>query len=220
MKEKYKKENFEPLVQNSKNWTEVLLKLGMSKHGNGRITLQKYAKLHNIDLSHFETPEERYLRVNSTLGKIRAIPLSQILVENSTYNNTNSLKKKLYNEGLKKPICELCGQGEIWMGRRMALILDHINGINTDNRLENLKIVCPNCDATLPTFCRGKNIKPPKIKNNKKYNIDQRKVERPSYEQLLNEIEELGYCATGRKYSVSDNTIRKWVKFYKKHGDI
>ena len=52
----------------------------------------------------------------------------------------------------------MCGQGPIWMNKKMSLRLDHINGINDDNRIENLRIVCPNCDATLDTFS-GKNIK-------------------------------------------------------------
>ena len=50
--------------------------------------------------------------------------------------------------------CELCGQTESWRGRTMALILDHVNGVPTDNRLENLRIVCPNCAATLDTALR------------------------------------------------------------------
>ncbi len=43
-----------------------------------------------------------------------------------------------------------------------------------------------------------------------------RKVERPSYEKLLEEIEEMGYSAVGRKYGVSDNAVRKWVRFYER----
>jgi len=50
--------------------------------------------------------------------------------------------------------CEKCGQDEWWYGKRMALILDHINGDNSDHRIVNLRIVCPNCNATLPTHCR------------------------------------------------------------------
>ena len=83
------------------------------------------------------------------------IPLKDILVPNSHYSRS-SLKKRLYDEGIKCKKCELCGQGEEWNGKHMSLILDHINGIWNDNRLENLRIVCPNCNATLPTHC-GKN---------------------------------------------------------------
>jgi len=61
----------------------------------------------------------------------------------------------LYQEKLKNKVCELCGQDENWNGKKMSLILDHINGINNDNRLENLRIVCPNCNATLDTHCKG-----------------------------------------------------------------
>jgi HNH endonuclease len=69
-----------------------------------------------------------------------------------------SLKRRLYATGLKQRRCELCGQGEDWRGRPMALILDHINGVATDNRIENLRIVCPNCASTLDTHC-GRNLR-------------------------------------------------------------
>ena len=86
-------------------------------------------------------------------------PLEEILVERSTYSRGH-LKQRLYDEGLKERACELCGQGEQWRGRRMALILDHINGVGDDNRLENLQIVCPNCAATLDTHCGAPNRLP------------------------------------------------------------
>ena len=63
----------------------------------------------------------------------------------------------LFEEGLKERRCEMCGQDENWHGRTMSLILDHINGVPDDNRLENLRIVCPNCAATLETHCGRKN---------------------------------------------------------------
>jgi hypothetical protein len=76
------------------------------------------------------------------------------------------LKDRLYKTGLKKRECELCEQDETWRGKRMSLILDHINGVNDDHRLENLRIVCPNCNATLDTFS-GKN-RPKKQKVDKR----------------------------------------------------
>ena len=77
------------------------------------------------------------------------------IVEGSTYSR-GRLKQGPYNAGLKTRRCELCGQDELWRGRPMSLILDHINGVPTDNRLENLRIVCPNCAATLETHCGRK----------------------------------------------------------------
>lgn len=114
----------------------------------------------------------------------------------------------------------------------MSLILDHINGDNTDNRIENIRILCPNCNATLPTHCRGKcglekikqkelDRKNKKISNNQIINFKKkRKIERPPYEKLVKEIKNTSYLAVGRKYGVSDNAIRKWVKIYEKYDKM
>lgn len=154
MKSKYLRENFEPIVKNSKNYTEILQKMGLGVKGNSRPTLKKYIKQYNIDTSHFETTGERYARTLKKSLTERTIPLLEIIISGSTYTNNGALKEKLYVEGLKERICEKCGQNENWNGERMALILDHINGINNDHRLVNLRIICPNCNATLPTHCR------------------------------------------------------------------
>jgi len=154
MKKKYLQKNFEPIVKNSKNYTEILQKMGLGIKGNSRPTLKKYIKLYNIDISHFETKEDRYARTLKKSLSERTISIYEILVSGSTYTNNGALKEKLYNEGLKERICEKCGQNENWNGERMALILDHINGDNSDHRIKNLRIVCPNCNATLPTHCR------------------------------------------------------------------
>lgn len=115
--------------------------------------VKRFAKKYNIDLSHLKNNKE-YLK---DLHNKQLIPLSEILIENSSYSRT-CLKKRLYENGLKKRNCEKCGQGEIWNGEKISLILDHINGIRDDNRITNLRIVCPNCNATLETHC-GKHLK-------------------------------------------------------------
>jgi hypothetical protein len=129
----------------------------------------------------------------------------------------------------------------------MALILDHINGVGDDNRVENLRIVCANCAATLDTHCGRKNTihrtpqacercgspfiaKRPEQRYCSRHcgmrhkgpsdpRPERRKVERPPYEQLLGEIAALGYSGTGRKYGVSDNAVRKWVRWYRARLD-
>jgi hypothetical protein len=82
--------------------------------------------------------------------------LERVLVEGSSYSRSH-LKARLFKQGLKDRRCELCGQGELWQERRMSLILDHRNGVADDNRLANLRIVCPNCAATLDTHCGRQN---------------------------------------------------------------
>jgi hypothetical protein len=99
----------------------------------------------------------------------------------------------------------------------MSIILDHINGVHNDNRIENLRIVCPNCNATLDTHC-GKNKfrKVKEVKEKDKERLNRRKTTRPPYKELKEDIEKYGYSAIGRKYGVSDNAIRKWIKTYEK----
>lgn len=219
IKSKYQKDNLINVVNKSKTYYECLVYLGINNKGSSYNTLKKYIKLFNINTDHFIKNDKQI----HNLIKLNTISLKNILIEKSTYSRTR-LKERLYKEGLKEKKCELCGQDENWNGKHMSLILDHINGINDDNRLENLRIVCPNCNATLPTHCRGnkklyEKIHKKELKRNKtnEYYLSQRIVERPPYEQLLNEIKELGYSGTGRKYNVSDNTIRKWKKYYEKH---
>jgi hypothetical protein len=118
----------------------------MRAAGGNHRTLKKYVELWGIPVDHFDPSLIR----RQALATRKITPLEEILVEGSTYSR-GSLKRRLYAAGLKQRRCEICGQGELWRGFRMALILDHVNGVATDNRLENLRIVCPNCAATLDT---------------------------------------------------------------------
>jgi hypothetical protein len=206
------------IIAESNTVTETCFKMYGNKLYGNRITIKNYIKQYDINTTHFGINNGN---VNS--NRFVKTPLSKILVSGSTFNTTN-LKEKLYNNGLKERKCELCGQDENWHGKHMSLILDHINGIRDDHRFENLRIVCPNCDATLPTFS-GKNVKHKKTEKIKgithfEQSQLQRKVKRPEYMQLKKEINEFGYLGTGRKYGVSDNAIRKWIKFYEKHNII
>lgn len=169
----------------------------------------------------------------------RPIPLDDVMVESSSYSRAK-LKQRLYDTGLKVRSCELCGQGETWKGRQMSLILDHINGVPDDNRLANLRIVCPNCAATLDTHCGRQNRMSPRKcalcrqtfipryggqhycsgycgqrhgNRDREPKPDTRKVPRPSYEQLKTDLETMSFCAVGRKYGVSDNAVRKWLRW-------
>lgn len=218
VKEKYHKDFLEKIVKESTNIGMVLDKLNLRKAGGNYMVINKYIIEYDLDLSHFISGKFQMGSNPKT-----KIPLEEILVENSTYSRKN-LKKRLYDENILERVCCLCGQGEEWNGMKISLILDHINGVYNDNRIENLRIVCPNCNAGLDTFAgRNTNTKKnicscgnKKFRKSEKCNScageERRKVERPSVDQLLKEVEEVGYSATGRKYGVSDNAIRKWIK--------
>ena len=137
------------IIKESKSFSEVSRKIYNNNNCGNRQTIKKYIKMWNIDTKHFVNQSNR--RYSNLLLKK---DLSEILIENSTYCRTH-LKERLYKEELKKRECEKCGQDEMWKGEKISLILDHINGINDDNRIENLRILCPNCNATLDTHCRG-----------------------------------------------------------------
>lgn len=149
------------------------------------------------------------------------------------------LKKKLIESGLKKDECEICGLSNIWNNKLLILSLDHINGDHYDNRIENIRITCPNCHSQTDTFCgklsneekllRRRNIrinsktsicitcgKPvlPNTKTNMCLKCSgklRRKVDRPNIDRLKQLIKKYGYCAVARKYGVTDNAVRKWI---------
>lgn len=135
--------------------SDVLRALGLSTYGGNFRTVQKYMDRLGLSLegtgSHTYSEERR--------GKI---PLSEILVQGSDYKS-HSLKKRLIEEGILKESCFKCSTGAKWEGEPLSLHLDHINGDSTDHRLENLRILCPNCHSQTPTYA-GKRLRlPPKL---------------------------------------------------------
>ena len=80
-----------------------------------------------------------------------SIPDEKVFCENATIAR-HHVKKKIIQRGLIEYKCDICGNEGIWNNEKLPLILDHINGINNDNRLTNLRFLCSNCDSQLPTY--------------------------------------------------------------------
>jgi len=236
---RYTEHDARKAIASSSSYAEALRKVGLRPAGGNHRLFRRYVdEIWQIPTDHFDPARA------SLVGLVRTrpqrIPLDAILVEGSSYSR-KALKRRLYESALKARRCELCEQGEDWNGSHMSLILDHINGVPDDNRIENLRIVCPNCAATLDTHCGRKNKLPERPcarcgelfvprRNEHQYcsrycgirhtvgrtgpRPNRRKVERPSLEQLLGDLESMSFVAVGRKYGVSDNAIRKWLRWY------
>lgn len=154
-KREYDVEQLKNLVASSTTISEVCRGLKIKTTGGNFKTLHRRFEQHNIDISHFEGKSFKGVRREKTGVKKKS--LSDILIENSSYNRTH-LKKRLVDEGVLKNECVKCGNNGEWLGEPISLQLDHINGVNNDNRLDNLRILCPNCHSQTSTYA-GKNIK-------------------------------------------------------------
>lgn len=141
----YTDEQLRVAVAGASCLSDVLRALGLRTAGGNHRQLHATIDRLGVSTEHFADRGWRGPRKE-------AKPLAEVMVAGSLYQR-GLLKRRLYDAGLKPRRCELCGQGELWRGARMSLILDHINGVADDHRLENLRIVCPNCNATLDTHC-------------------------------------------------------------------
>jgi hypothetical protein len=139
-------------VEGSRSFAQVLARLGHAPDRHVQAELIQRAKALDLDTSHFLGQSWRR---GSRRPVVSAVPLDEVLVE-GRFTQTAKLKRRLLAEGMKRARCEVCG-GRRWNGAPIPLELDHINGKRDDNRLGNLRLLCPNCHAQTSTY-RGRNI--------------------------------------------------------------
>ena len=147
------KEELVYLNETSSSVTDLLSKLGLLPKGNNNLTLKNRMIAGGLD---YESLAKKH-RINTTPIPRERISLDKVLVSNSSYNRSH-LKKRLLKERLLEKKGALCSQGTHWNNRPLVLVLDHINGVSNDNRLKNLRLLCPNCNSQTKTFA-GRNIR-------------------------------------------------------------
>ena len=232
-KRKYTEQQLKDAVESSTSYRQILEKLSLREAGGNYKTLKHYIKELKINTDHLTG--QAWLKGKHNPYSLPKKSLDEILIDGS-YVQSHKLKKRLLKAGLLENKCYMdeCQITNIWNNKPITLRLDHVNGKNDDNRIENLRLVCPNCDSQLPTYC-GKNKKKigkksrSKIPTGKclicennvygtKYcnqecnHIAQRKADWPTKEELQKLIDDNSFCAIGRIYNVSDNAVRKWAK--------
>lgn len=220
------------MLDNSNSYAEVFSKLGMSTSGDSYKVLKK--AIDKLGLSKEKINENRAKHKEKQLQKLgekRTIPLEEILSgEHGSYKGPVLLKRLIEN-GYKEYKCEQCGLTE-WQGQPIPLTLHHKDGNHSNNRLENLQVLCPNCHALTDNFA-GKNINKGKRINSQKIICpicgknemcvgsemcrecyDKKIAEETQIpiarEELKRKIRATPFTGIGEEFDVSDNTIKKW----------
>jgi hypothetical protein len=150
---KWTDEQLTEAVQASFSIAQVLRRLGLCIFGSSYQTIKHHICRLKLSTVHFTG--QGHLR-GKTHNWSPARPLEEMLVLGSYVPNTVRLKGRLIKAGLLKHCCSICGRPPVWEGAPLVLILDHINGNRADNQLDNLRLLCPNCNSQQPTFA-GRN---------------------------------------------------------------
>ena len=171
-------EQFVELLKKSSTISEVLFKLGYTVKGNSWGYSQVKRRMDDLNLDHSIFKGKSAIIKTTKLNNIKK---EDILKENCKHQRT-VLRRYIIKNNLIPYKCAICGCTE-WQGKTLSLELDHINGINNDNRLENLRFLCPNCHSQTSTYgSRNQQL------NNSKYDISEelRNIVEKKYNEVKN----------------------------------
>lgn len=140
-------------VPHSRSYSELLRRCGLKGTGGGvHASVKRRVAELDLDVSHFTGSGWNTGSRFTPFGN--RLPTEEILIKDSTYVNTVRVKERCWKEGLLPKECQRCGSSD-WFGCINHLQLDHINGVRSDNRIENLRILCANCHSLTETYCRN-----------------------------------------------------------------
>lgn len=211
-------------VETSSTFSEVIIKLGLVV-GGSLPNIKSHIKRLRLDTSHFLN------KPVTVEGKIKEAKTElELFSENGSVHDYKRVKRLILKNNLLPYKCDICAISS-WQEQELVLQLDHKNGVKTDNRLNNLRLLCPNCHSQTYNFC-GKNISNRnketqlcmdcnkeiskgclrcKKCSNRNKNRDKFHFW-PELDKVIDLVKEYGFSGAGRVLGVSDNAIRKFIK--------
>jgi Zn finger protein HypA/HybF involved in hydrogenase expression len=219
-------EELQELFDKCRSVTEILKILGFKPYNGNHRTLNERVRIENIDLTKFEENKKNWKTNHLKSMRSNAKSFDEIFCENSKYTSFQQIKKKLIELNIKDYKCQECGNNGIHNNRQLNLQLDHINGVSNDNRIDNLRFLCPNCHSQTDTFAgrRHKIIFKCSVCNKDIFKNSEkcRDCENssriginyliwPSLEEVIKLVKTTSFLEAGRILKRSDNSIRKFL---------
>ena len=168
MNRKYTKEILENVAKECLSFRQMLQKFGLKETGGNYSNIQNRCKEFNVDTSHFYGQNWNKFG-HPNFGN--NLDINKRFVKHNKRISANKTKEILLNHKLKEYKCEICGCTE-WMGKSITLQLHHINGDGTDDRLENLQLLCPNCHSQTDSYCKRLEIRSTKSTQNESSDVN------------------------------------------------
>lgn len=139
-------------VKTSTSVRQCVLKVGLKEAGENTKNVILHIKRLNLDTSHFLGKGQK----GSTHDSLKRCTVEEMMVEDGRRGDTPTIKKWLIDRKIFAYECSIC-KLSLWLDQPISLHIDHINGTPHDNRIENLRLLCPNCHSQTDTYCgKGK----------------------------------------------------------------